>query len=216
MAKLPPEAGGPVAEPATPPQGNGAAAPATAAGDIFDNLDKLRLTPDASAFSTTKHLLHVPVRKPRPSEFFRVNPDAGMSLTTIAYRDEIEREHYLVLPDAQDLLVGFSRPVNIVTCISRQGTIFLWPVPMPNEDGGRGNNAWQITARAAAELAISQWVRMQADMAAGCYQVVTAVAALSEPVWPQKSFAELLRLGFSKRIISSPDHPVIRQLLGMV
>jgi hypothetical protein len=211
-AKHSAETNGPVAEPSASLKGNGAAA----AGDVFDNLDKLRLNPDTSAFATTRHLLHVPVRKPKPSEFFRVHSDPEMQLTTIAYRDDIEREHYLVLPDAQDLLVGFSRPVNIVTAISRQGTLFLWPVPMPHGDGARGNNAWLVTARAAAELAISRWVRMQADMAGGCYQVVTAAAALPEPVWPEQTFAELLRLGFNRRIISSPDHPVIRQLLGLV
>jgi hypothetical protein len=205
---------GPAAEIPEPPRGNGAAPPT--AGDVFDNLEQLRITPDTSALGTVKHLLHVPVRKPRPSEFFRVHPDKEMCLTTTAYRDDVEREHYLVLPGAQDLLVGFSRAVSIVTCMSRQNVLFLWPVPLPNETDGRSNNAWHTTARAAAELATTQWVRMQADMAAGCYQVVTAAAALSEPVWPDKSFAELLRLGFSKRIIADPDHPIIRQLSGLV
>ena len=113
------------------------------------------------------------------------------------------------------LLIGFAKPTCIVTCISRQNTLFLWPVPMPTEDGGRGYNAWHSTARQAAEMAKTQWVSLRADMSAGCYQVHTAAGALSDPTWPAKTFQELLRLSFSKRIITNPDHPIIRQLLGL-
>jgi hypothetical protein len=198
-----------------PSKGNGRNPPDPATSDVFDNLDRLRLDPAASLISTTVHLPHVAARKPKPHEFFRVHPDPEMSLTTIAYRDEVEREHYLVLPDAAGLLIGFARPVCIVTCLSRQNTLFLWPVPMPTEDGGRGHNAWHSTARQAAEMAKTQWVSLRADMAAGCYQVHAAAGTLSEPTWPPKSFSELLRLAFSKRMISDGDHPIIHQLLGL-
>lgn len=138
-----------------------------------------------------------------------------MALTTVTYRDEVDREHYLVLPDTAGLLIGFAKPACIVTCLTRQNTLFLWPVPMPTEDGGRGHNAWHSTARQAAEMAKTQWVSLRADMAAGHYQVFSAAAELPDPLWPAKSFPELLRLAFSKRIISGHDHPIIRQLHGL-
>ena len=37
---------------------------------------------------------------------------------------------------------------------------------------------------------------------------------LGDPVWPEKSLAELLRLGFEGKVIDSLDHPVLRELAG--
>jgi hypothetical protein len=37
----------------------------------------------------------------------------------------------------------------------------------------------------------------------------------SEPVWPDRPFNELLKLGFGDRIIDSADHPVLKELRGL-
>jgi hypothetical protein len=37
---------------------------------------------------------------------------------------------------------------------------------------------------------------------------------MEEPVWPEEPFNELLRIAFRDRIISSPDHPVVKRLRG--
>jgi hypothetical protein len=67
-----------------------------------------------------------------------------------------------------------------------------------------------------ARLAESKWVRVSANMPGGMYDVVQAVAELTEPEWPDLPFAEILRLAFKDQFIRSPDHPVLRALRGEV
>ena len=61
---------------------------------------------------------------------------------------------------------------------------------------------------------MQQWTRITANMAIGAYEVFEAVGQLPEPVWPDKSFGEILEIAFRGRIIDSADHPVVQRLLG--
>jgi hypothetical protein len=70
------------------------------------------------------------------------------------------------------------------------------------------------TALTAAALAMERWVRVAADLGLGGYQVFKAAADLPEPVWPDHSFQELLRVAFKERLINRADHPVLRRLRG--
>ena len=119
----------------------------------------------------------------------------------------------LLLPELRAELAGESKPVLLVTAISREAVVILWPVPLPDESGRR--NAWAETAREACELAKSAWVRLAADMSLGAYRIYEAEGQLSEPIWPEKTLPELLKLAFKDRIIDSADHPVIRRLRGL-
>lgn len=187
----------------------------SATENIFDDLEALRLSPDAAALAGTREVLrHVPVRKPNRTEFVRVNVDANMQFSTGVYIDKEERETFIIAPNLRLELLGEMKPVMLVTAISRQGVLFLWPVPLPDESGRR--NAWSETAREACELAKSRWIRMAADMHLGAYRIIEAAVELSEPAWPNKTFAELLKLGFKDRIIDTADHPIVRRLRGMV
>ena len=133
---------------------------------VFDNLEALRLSPDAAATAGTREVLrHVPVRKPNRIEFVRVHPDADMQMATGVFVDREERETFFVVPELRAELAGEVKPVLLVTAISRQGVVMLWPVPLPDESGRR--NAWAETAREACELAKAAWVRLAADMCAG-------------------------------------------------
>jgi hypothetical protein len=181
---------------------------------VFDDLEAIRLSPDAAATVGTHEVLrHVPVRKPNRTEFFRVHPDPEMQLATGVFVDREEREVFFVTPDLRAELAGELKPVLLATAITRQGVTFLWPVSLPDEGGRR--NAWAETAREAYELAKTAWVRMPADMSLGAYRIYEAEGRLSDPVWPEKTLSELLKLGFRDRIIDSAEHPVIKRLRGL-
>jgi hypothetical protein len=181
---------------------------------IFDDLEAIRLSPDAAATAGTREVLrHVPVRKPNRNEFVRVHPDADMALATGVFVDREEQEVFFVIPELRAELAGELKPVLLVTTISRQGVVFLWPVPLPDEGGRR--NAWSETAREACELAKTTWIRMPPDMSLGAYRIFKAEGQLSGPVWPEKTLPDLLKLGFKDRIVDSEDHPVIRRLRGL-
>jgi hypothetical protein len=91
--------------------------------------------------------------------------------------------------------------------------VFLWPVRLPQPDGR--SNPWWDSAHEAAAMAQNRWVRVVADRDLGAYQILRAAATLDDPVWPDASFAELMRLAFRDRLISSPDHPALRKLMGL-
>lgn len=184
------------------------------ADDPFDPRS-LRINPAmGAALGVKKALVHVAVRKPNRQEYFRVRsePEYRVNMAILDLKEE--RETYAVLPNVAAAFPGEVRLVELRVCISRTGTLFLWAVALPNPDGRE--NAWHKTARDAAGLAEVKWVRVAANMGAGCYDVFEAPQGLSEPDWPEHSLLELLRVGFGvNRMIGTVDHPVINRLRGL-
>ena len=128
--------------------------------------------------------------------------------------DKEDRESsYLVTPAMRGPLVGEARPVLLVLAVTQQNALSIWPVSLPSEDGRR--NAWTETAQEAMHLARKHWVRLAAEMSWGAYRIHLAEGQLSDPVWPDKSFEELLEIAFKDRVIDSLDHPVLRRLRGL-
>jgi hypothetical protein len=190
--------------------------PTTSAGpDPFD-VDSLRISQDFSAaLGVKKALLTVPVRKPSKEWFVRTHPDETYRLQTAVIELKEDREVYLVAPQLWPELAGESTfsPRALFTAMNRQGVLFLWPVRLPGSDGKL--DEWSRTALEGAELARKQWVRVQANMSLGAYDVAYA-ENLPDPIWPDMPFKDLLRIAFRDRFISSLDHPVLRRLRGEV
>ena len=65
----------------------------------------------------------------------------------------------------------------LTASISRQGTVFLWPVPLPSGEGRE--LAWHTTAREAATRAEQVWIRIVANMSAGAYDIYEAPASIA-------------------------------------
>ena len=97
--------------------------------------------------------------------------------------------------------------------LTRQGTVFIWPVALPDPDGRR--NTWADSAHEAVRHAEDAWVRLVADMGMGAYRIYKAEGQLTEPVWPDRPFSELLEIAFTNRVIDNPDHAIVRRLRGL-
>jgi hypothetical protein len=178
----------------------------------FD-LSRLRLSQNfAETIRIRKALLTVPVRKPGRQDFIRVHPSADYRLETAVLELKEERETYLVDPNLWPELPGEIVPKVLFTVVNRQGVLTIWPVRLPGEDGRQDD--WNRSALEAARVAEDRWVRVAANMSLGAYEVFEATAALPEPVWPELSFQEILRIAFKARFIDDRDHPVIRRLRG--
>jgi hypothetical protein len=197
-----------------PEDANGGGEPTGPPSDIFDNLAALRLEPDAAALvGAVEVLAHVPVRRPGPTEWLRVHPDADMTLATSFYVDRENRETYLVVPEMREALITGVKVMLLVTAVTSRGSVFLWPLAL-GDDTGR-TNAWYETARDAAMRAKSAWTKLAADMSAGHYRIFQAEGNLPEPVWPSKPFKELLRIAFRGRTIDNVEHPIVKQSRGL-
>jgi hypothetical protein len=182
----------------------------------FDNLSALRLDQSyADTVGVKKLLTTVPVRKPNRQDFVRVHPDPTYRLTPAAIIEVKEdREVYLVTPDMAQALPGEFATVTLFTTINRQGVLHLWPVKLPSPEGR--HNEWHRSAADEAERAMKKWVRVTASMSRGAYEIFEANGDLPDPVWPDFSFQEILKIAFRERLVDRADHPLVQRLQGIV
>jgi hypothetical protein len=180
--------------------------------DPFD-IASLRLNPSFLETAGVKKLVTtVPARRPSPQDFVRVHPDPAYreNFAVIDLKDD--RENFLVRPEVLPELLGEVTFKTIFTAINRQGIVFLWPVRLPAPDNRKTD--WPRSAREAAEMAMTRWIRMKANMSLGAYEISVAESVIADPVWPELSFYELLSIAYRDRMIMSLDHPVVKRLRG--
>lgn len=216
--QLPPEialVGVPDDEPVGKTSGERESAVSAEGPDPFDP-SRLRLSQDfGEQLGVQKLRTTVLVRKPAKEWFVRTHPDRNYRVNTSFVELKEERELYLVdrtlWPELATSESTFS-PRAIVTTITRQGLVFLWPIRLPGADGKIDD--WNRSALEAADVARDKWTRVTANMHLGAYDVSVAVADLPEPTWPAVPFRDLLEIAFRDRFIDSLDHVVLRKLRG--
>lgn len=86
----------------------------------------------------------------------------------------------------------------------------------PMQDPNVRQNTWHTSLNRGIELAEKSWVRMEANMNHGQYDIIVSKDDLGEPEWPSQSMVEMVNEVFSNRIITSANHPYIRQLQGLI
>jgi hypothetical protein len=182
--------------------------------DPFD-LASLRLSQDFDDTVGVKKLLRtIPTRKPNTQDFVRTHPSEDYRLLARCVDLKDDRELFLVRPEVAHELVGETVVKTLFTAINRQGVLFVWPVSVPALDAKQLE--WWRSMREAAELAMHSWVRVKANMDLGAYEIFEAGSLMADPVWPEISFQEILRIAFRDRIIDRIDHPVVKRLRGEV
>ncbi|MBX7210668.1 MAG: hypothetical protein K1X78_20340 [Verrucomicrobiaceae bacterium] len=178
-----------------------------------EDLTAFAITSDFNQGAAKKVLTTVPVRKPLKETFIRTHLDPECwQLFGLLELKEAGRM-YLVTPAVAAALREESEATlimaHLVLCVDRRGNPFLWPLKVSERECD-----WHNSARLAAELAKTQWVRVTSNMSAGCYDSMVAVSQAGQPAWPSESYKALLSLAFSGRVISSLDHAVLKELRG--
>jgi hypothetical protein len=174
---------------------------------------RLKGTDLAKVLKTETHQNIIPVDKPSAEVWFRVHedPEYSFDTTVLWLKEGPDKGIYQVLPDIEDLLLDEKRylPVRLVFCIDRQGEWRIWPLRIPH--GDRREDDWMTSALTIVEIAKKQWVKLLAGKSG--YQHKTTRADIPDPVWPDRSFDELLDMAFRKRRIDKPDDAVLLRLL---
>ena len=179
------------------------------------DLSAVRLPQDFASMAQIEQVLtSCPVRKPNKQEFIRTHDSAEERIEVHMLELKEEREMYLVDPSLAVELSMEIKPYRLYRTINRQGTEFLWPVRLPDLDGK--SMSWWDSAAQAAELAMTDWVRVSADMNLGAYRIAKAATELSAPVWTSSTFQELVEVAFEKAYIDTPDHAVVQRLRGLI
>ena len=62
---------------------------------------------------------------------------------------------------------------------------------------------------------MGKWLRIKANMSLGAYEITVAESVMAEPVWPELSFQELVRIAYRDRMVTSLDHAVVKRLRGL-
>jgi hypothetical protein len=189
---------------------SGAAAISGGPKSVFSDLSRVAIAPTEQV-GQQRIMSRVPVKKPDKQVFFRAHPSDKVE--TYVIEDKENRETYYVAPEIRDEIVaqGLHRPVLLARVITRQGINMLWPIGLSVD--GR-SNSWHETAHEARRMAEKNWIRIVANMDLGGYDVFKALAPIDEPDWSKMTFQELLEVAFRDRVVSSFDHPVLKNWLG--
>ena len=194
--------------------GNGQGSMSEEIPDPFDP-ERLRLSQDFGAnLGVKKVIVTIPVRKPSKEQWVRTHPEEAYQLQTGVVELKEEREVYLVEPALWPALSAESTfsPRLLLTTMTRQGVLFLWPIRLPDTSGKV--DSWNRSALDAAQLAMKHWVRVVANMSLGGYDVNESSVELPEPEWPDLSFRDILEIAFKDYVIETLEHPVLRRLRG--
>ena len=179
-------------------------------GDIDFDLDAIRLPQDFGASSGVKKLLTtVPVRKPNKSLFIRTHAEFRMDVSLLKYGTE--NDLYLVMPSMIAELEELPKPHRLVLAIDRTNTPFIWPLAHPDPEHPL---LWHSSAMEADLEARASWIRIEANKNLGAYVMFVAQGQLSEPIWPDVPWNQLVSIAFKQKIIDSPDHVVAQKLRG--
>lgn len=128
---------------------------------------------------------------------------------------DADRETFIVSPAASiELKQSEYYLANLFLCLTRQEVLFLWPVKLPDPDGRK--NDWHTSSQIAAEHAMKEWVKVEADMNLRAYVTSLPESKWPEPEWPTLPFSQILRIAFRDRMIEGPDHLAIKKLRGAV
>jgi hypothetical protein len=175
---------------------------------------RLRLSQDFDQLAgVTKVITTVPVRRPEPLSFVRVHPDPAWCLPGALLLDRVDgKETFIVDPSLHGEVAAVAKVKILFTAITRQGVLFVWPVGLAGPEGR--SNSWNDSAQQAAEMAKTKWVRVNANMALGAYDISVPRGDLPEPEWPDLTFERILELAFRDRFIDAVTHPVLKQLRG--
>ena len=177
--------------------------------------EKLRLSQSFQEMTPTKKLIvSIPVHRPNKQTFVRCHPDEDYWFPAGVLEMTDDRETYIVAPSLHESLSQEIVAKILVTSITSQGVLFLWPIRLPKPDGKL--DEWNRVAREAAQLAIHKWLRLIPNQSLGSYEIRVAEGALPEPDWPNLLFNEILRIAFKDKLIQTHDHPVLQSLRGQV
>jgi len=189
-------------------------AEATVTKSTSSLLSSLRLPDTYSASGGTTLPLKPTFGKMNKHRFCRVHPGAEFKFRCLLVDDKENSETYLAAPNMAGHLGSLATPKTIRVAVDNSGVPKL--IAEPDVDPSGRRNLWQSSYKEAIKQAETDWVRVEANMKAGQYEITKSTNDLGDPKWPDQSMEELINEAFSGRIIDSPDHPYIRQIQGRI
>lgn len=175
------------------------------------SLRDLRLQQDYEHMAeVTKVVTTVTIGKPNGQTFFRVHHEWKAVYRVFEKKQDYKSEFFIVDTNAVPELASEAPPRLIVPLITRDGSLYVWPLRI-----GTAEKEADLAARsayAAMQEAQSSWVRLK--WKGREFECFVAKGELPQPEWPDITFDEILDLAFAGRVIESANHPVVKALNG--
>ena len=197
---------------ATPPKKAASADMTGKSGSLF-SLANIRKPVGAQADDSQPSIKAgaVEVHKPSKNDIVRVHPDAGERLTRVPvfeFKQSTNQELYLIMggfqmPEEIAELVSY---VNLFRAINQLHVEFVWPVKT-------GENLWNQSSQECVYMAMKDWIRVFNKKT--YYEARSMKAQIPEPEWSDLSFEQLIGAAFADRLITSPEHRIVRLLQGL-
>ena len=165
---------------------------------------------------TTEYTM-IPVRNPRPDEFFMCMPDEDYSMDAHILSLKTENEWYMIDPDIlpEIQLESQLRVRTLYVCVTMSTNFAPFVTCIPQHDEMGKINPWHESGHRTMEEAKQCWVRRQADKANSGYIITKAMnAKLPDPKWPTMTLSEIIDMAFDKLYIDDINHPVLQRLRG--
>lgn len=193
----------------------------SAAGNDPDDFSRFLAYDNIPDEVATPILTTVQAIKPPNDAFIRTHPDTEArwaKVMMLHLKSKGRNEQYLLLPmvavqlAAGELGQGRESTMSefrLVQYTDRTGENRIWPIKWIDND-----NEWLKSAKAAAKVALEEWIRVISDRDKGRYVVQRAIYNDVEPRWREEPFIELVKLAYQDKTIEDLDHPVIQELRG--
>ena len=182
------------------------------------DLERVRARADQSIdLGVTTEYTMIPVRNPRPDEFFMCMPDEDYSMDAHILSLKTENEWYMIDPDIlpEIQLESQLRVRTLYVCVTMSTNFAPFVTCIPQHDEMGKINPWHQSGHITMEEAKQCWVRRQADKANSCYVITKAMnAKLPDPKWPTMTLSEIIDRAFNKFYIDDINHPVLQRLRG--
>ena len=180
------------------------------------DLERVRARADQSIdLGVTTEYTVIPVRNPKPDEFFMCMADEEYSMDAHILSLKTENEWYMIDPDIlpEIQLESQLRVMTLYVCVTMNSTPFVTCIPQHDEIGKI--NSWHESGHRTMEEAKQFWIRRQADRSNGGYIITKAMnAKLPDPKWPTMTLSEIIDRAFDKFYINDIQHPVLQRLRG--
>ncbi len=154
-----------------------------------------------------------PLRLPGSQEFFQVNPDDSFVASFELLEDKGAKDGkkiFIVHPDLADDVAGDSFSAEVRLAVNQASEYFLIYCKYPPREG----EPCTTTRINIVEQAQKSWMRMRYVNNNVGYEGVEAGNNTRKPVWPRKSFMEILETSASEYVITDSNHYLIRRLRG--
>jgi hypothetical protein len=148
------------------------------------------------------------LRRPKNGvEWFRSKADYEHPVFMLDTYEMAGSGVYVVTEEVAKALGNSAYDGILRACVNLDGNVFLAPLRVSDSD-------WSTSLAEAMIAAEMDWVQLASNRGEGRYTWRTPIEPVREPVWPNRSWSDILEASLKNHVISSVDHALVQKILN--